>query len=172
MKRIYHNTEHQPVRFFIGQEVENSPMRGRTTLFVVGIQPVSEIVDLAVQHNIQHIYLGANQSFESYNEGDDQEWCQMIAPLLLDDYHCTLDLDVRFWPRVQAFPFHHSSRFIPMISVKMPYAEFANPNTTIKIDDTGFDATNSGVWCHDLKGLLTKGEQYTAWNRYSKDTII
>ena len=62
-------------------------------------------------------------------------------------------------------------RFIPMISVKIPYIKLHNYNTTIKIDDKDFAATNPGVWCHSLHELKNRAV-FTDWSKYSQDTII
>lgn len=171
MERIYSTQEDQPVKFFTGSEVEHSPAHGMKTLFIVGIQPKDKIKELVEQYQVEHIYFGANQSFESYTDSDDEDWQQMISAMLMLDYCCTLDFDVKFWPRVQKYPFAQDHRFIPMISVKMPYAVFANLNTTVKFDDIDFNKTNPGVWCHQLKPL-TQSTGFTDWAVYSKDTII
>ena len=44
------------VIYFIGTEVENTAMKGEKTLFVVGIQPVEEIVDHATNNKFVFWY--------------------------------------------------------------------------------------------------------------------
>jgi hypothetical protein len=61
-------------------------------------------------------------------------------------------------------------RFIPMISVKLPYTKLFNYNTVIKIDDRDFEATNPGVWCHRLHDLMDPAK-FTDWDRYTEDNI-
>ena len=61
MEREYLNIEkNKEVTFFIGKEVEKTPAYGKTTLFVVGLQPITEIE----KHlkNIDNIYFGAKHS--------------------------------------------------------------------------------------------------------------
>ena len=66
---------HKDVNFFVGTEVERTPAFGKRTLFVVGWQPVLEIVKLLAEHNsytdntkhIEHIFFGANHSFHPAN---------------------------------------------------------------------------------------------------------
>jgi hypothetical protein len=55
-----------------------------------------------------------------------------------------------------------------MISVKLPYISLLNYNTTIKIDDATWGATNSGVWTHQLHDLMSK-DKYTYWDQYKND---
>jgi hypothetical protein len=62
-------------------------------------------------------------------------------------------------------------RFIPQVSIKLPYLTQLGYNATIKIDDKDFDATNPGVWCHRLRDLTTT-DSFTSWDEYSKDIII
>ena len=46
-----------------------------------------------------------------------------------------------------------------------------NENATIKIDDVDFNATNQGVWCHQLNKLLD-ADKLTEWSAYANDEII
>ena len=63
MKRVYKDGESSEVKFFTGYEVEKTPAFDMDTLFVVGPQPLDDIIDYAEDKWIHHIYLGANQSF-------------------------------------------------------------------------------------------------------------
>ena len=83
--------------FFTGVEVENSPAKGMRTLFVVGVQPVEKILEIAIRANIKHIYLGANMSLHGvgYDDHDEwRKWDQMVYGLLDDSYieYVTVDL--------------------------------------------------------------------------------
>jgi hypothetical protein len=51
------------VKFFIGKEVENTAMKDQTTLFVVGVQNVVNIIKYIMQTDVEHVYLGTSQSF-------------------------------------------------------------------------------------------------------------
>lgn len=173
MERVYSEDIDLPVEFFLGAEVENTPMLGQSTLFVVGIHDSDRILELAIEHNVKHVYFGANQCFETYNGGDDQEWIDMISPVLVAGYWATLDFDLEYWNRVQRFPFANHGRFIPMISVKIPHIESVNSNTTIKIDDKGFAKTNPGVWCYNLKNITDINKSsFTDWSKYTQDKVI
>ena len=61
--------------------------------------------------------------------------------------------------------------FITQLSVKLPNVEQYNDNTTVKIDDVDFNATNDGVWCHSLD-KLKDFDKMTIWSEYGKDEII
>jgi len=47
------------IKFFVGTEVEHTHMHGRPTLFVVGVQPIKDIMKHVANHpdGIQHVYL-------------------------------------------------------------------------------------------------------------------
>lgn len=165
---------HQDTDFFIGTEVEHSPALGKRTLFVVGVQPTERILPTAYNNDCEHIYFGANHSFPGLMPNDVDSWNpweQMIKECLDNDYWCTLDLDVGCAAGLLESGLVEHRRFIPMISVKLPYTELFNYNTTIKIDDRDFDSTNAGVWCHSLQDLMDR-QVFTSWDAYSKDEVI
>jgi len=165
---------HEEANFFIGTEVEHSPAFGKRTLFVVGVQDPTRIVALAQKNNCEHIYFGANQSFPNPdvdNGGVWTEWENMIGVCLMHGAWCTLDIDVRSAEGLLEGSLVDHTRFIPMISVKLPYVKLFNYNTTIKIDDKDFQATNPGVWCHSLHDLKNRAV-FTDWSKYTQDEII
>jgi hypothetical protein len=82
-----------------------------------------------------------------------------------------LDLDIACVEGLLEGPLVEHRRFIPQLSVKIPYLTQLGYNATLKIDDKDFDATNPGVWCHRLRDLTTT-ESFTDWDQYSKDEII
>ena len=169
----------QLVDYFIGTEVENTPMKGETTLFVVGVQPVDKIVSIINEQNsyndtskhIRHIYLGTSQSFHPHSPYDWDSWDQMIKPLLVKDYWVTLDFGVEYCKDLNEQSWNEYNTFIPMISVKIPYIKQYNYNATLKIDDNTWGDTNPGVWCHPLNELMTR-DVYTDWKDYVGDTIV
>ena len=67
MKRDY-STSSKPIEGITftskGIEIEHTPAFGKETLFVVGMQDPEEVLELAMKNNIEHVYLGANQSFD------------------------------------------------------------------------------------------------------------
>ena len=165
---------HENVNFFVGTEVEHSPAYGKRTLFVVGLQDAATIVGLAQKNNCEHIYFGANQSFPNpaVNNGDVwREWETMIGRCLMHGAWCTLDIDVAAAEGLLEGSLTEHDRFIPMISVKLPYVKLFNYNTTIKIDDKDFEATNPGVWCHSLHELQTRSS-FTDWSKYTQDEVL
>lgn len=181
MDRIYNTGNSDTVSLFVGTEVEHTPAFGKRTLFVVGVQSVTEIQDWLddfanyedQSRHIEHIYFGANQSFPRLATNDAEEWSaweSMIEPFL-DRYLCTLDIDVSCVEGLAegALVEHHN--FIPMISVKLPYVQLLGYNATIKLDDKDFRASNPGVWCHSLHELKTR-RNFTDWSKYTQDQIL
>lgn len=171
---------HQTVDFFVGEEVEASAAKGRRTMFVVGLQPVEQImwqigeVNQRSKHPITHVYFGANQSFPNPEVNDAETWNAwetMIQAVLDKDLWCTLDLDVSAVSGLCEGGLCENAQFIPMISVKVPYIKLLGYNATIKLDDHDFRATNPGVWCHSLHNLMSR-ECFTSWDQYTKDEVI
>jgi len=165
-----------PVDFFTGVEVENSPAAGMDTLFVVGLQPVSTVLSLASENNIRHIYIGANMSLHDIENDDHatwKKWDNMIELVVNDPHIDYVTVDIKS-QQVEGFLESlaaESNKVIPMISVKLPYVKLLNYNTTIKIDDKGFNQTNPGVWCHSLHDLMDKNT-FTPWNAYKGDNPV
>lgn len=169
MQRPYQTSVQTDVQFFVGTEVEHTPLVGQKTLFVVGVQPVADILYQAQANNVSAIYLGANQSFDA---DPTKAWHEMIWSLLTNkQYWVTLDFDVRFAEWVAEGGYCEHNRFVPMISVKIPYIGLFNYNTTVKIDDKDFDKSNPGVWCHRLVELM-QPSRFTDWTRYKQDRAI
>ena len=171
---------HEDTNFFVGTEVESSPVTGHRTLFVVGLQTNEAIdwkrgeIDARSKLPITHIYFGANQSFPNPTMNDAETWSaweRMIQHWLDRGYWCTLDLDSAAVEGLCEGGLCDQSQFIPMISVKLPYIKLLGYNATIKLDDKDFRATNPGVWCHSLHDLLDR-KTFTSWDQYTKDEVI
>lgn len=175
MKRDYTDGVKTDVVFFTGFEVETTPAHGLLTLFVVGFPPIEKILQLYNENNCEHIYMGANQSFEvkfDHNGGVDfSTWQPVVKELLDQNILVTLDFDLKYIEYIQASGLCDYSNFIPQISVKIPNIKKLNYNATLKIDDVDFKSTNPGVWCHRLHDLQAI-EKFTGWHEYGKDTII
>lgn len=174
MKRDYVDGVKDDVVYFTGMEIERTPAFGLMTLFVVGIQDPNEIIEVAKKEKCEAIYFGANQSFPNPEPSDVQwsQWEDMIIKVLTSyKVYCTLDVDAKCVNGLLETKLVEHNRFIPMISVKLPYLQQLNYNTTIKIDDIDFDATNPGIWCHSLTSLLDR-KNFTSWCEYKNDKPI
>lgn len=174
MKRQYDTGEKEAVTFFVGTEIEKTPAYGKQTLFIVGVKYPKDIIKLAAKNKCEHIYFGANQSFPKLDKDDAEGWRpweEMIQKCLEAGYWCTLDLDVCCAEGLLESSLVEYRRFIPQLSVKLPYLTQLGYNATIKLDDKDFDATNPGVWCHRLRDLTTT-DTFTDWDQYGKDKIL
>jgi hypothetical protein len=174
MKREYDTGTAEEITLFTGIEIEKTPALGMMTLFVVGVHQPEEIIKLAKEKNCKHIYFGANQSFPRLETDAADAWFpweRMIDQCLDASFWCTLDFDVGVVQGVLECTFIGHRRFIPQISVKIPYLTQLGYNATIKLDDAGFDATNPGVWCHRLRDLTTT-DTFTDWDQYGNDKVI
>lgn len=159
---------HEKVQFFHGTEIEHTPAYGMKTLFVVGVQPVDDI--MFNLNGAEHIYFGANMSFPklSVDSTEWKQWEDMIKYFLRLGYWCTLDVDVSCAEGLCEGGLTEYNNFIPMLSVKLPYIQQLGYNATIKLDDKDFAATNPGVWCHNVHELMDR-KKFTNWTQYTKD---
>lgn len=165
--------ERQQVKYFVGFEVEHTICYGKKTLFVVGVQPVDEILKLAKENDCDHVYFGTSQSFNpmDISHKEYKPWDEMILTCLKNDLWVTLDFDVKHTEGVHESGYCEHARFVPMISVKLPYISLFNYNATLKIDDITWGKTNPGVWTHHLPTLMTR-DNYTHWDQYTNDKEI
>ena len=163
--------ERQDVVYFTGYEVEHTICYGMKTLFVVGTPPVQEILDKAKQHEVQHIYFGTSQSFnpKSISVEEYAPWDDVIRTCLQHDYWVSLDFGVEHVEGVIESGYSEWPKFVPMISVKLPYINQLNYNATLKLDDITWGKTNPGVWTHHLQSLMSK-DKFTYWDQYTQDT--
>ena len=165
---------HEAVSFFVGTEVEHSPAYGERTLFVVGVQDANTVIAEAWRHECTHIYFGANQSFPCLSATDAKRWRPweaMITACLDEAFTCTLDLDVSCAEGLLESGLVERHNFIPMLSVKLPNIRQFPYGATLKLDDKDFQATNPGVWCHNLHELQ-KRRVFTPWSKYTQDEVI
>ena len=160
---------HDNVKFFKGTEVERTPAFGKKTLFVVGIQPIDSII--AHIHGEEHIFFGANHSFNPKSPEEWRKWESMITYFLERGRLCTLDIPISAVEEFHEGGLCDYRNFVPQIRVSVPYTKLWNYNTMLKIDDKDFDATNPGVWCHSLHSLMSR-DTFTSWDDYRGDSVI
>jgi hypothetical protein len=170
MKRDYKEGVQEDIIFFEGIEIEHTPAFGMLTLFVTGVQPTSQITP-RLKTPGQHIFFGANHSFNPQTADEWRAWENMIIHYLKMDYLCTLDIPLSAVEEFNEGDLNSYSNFIPQIRVPIPYIKLWNYNTMLKIDDKDFNATNPGVWTHSLHTLQDR-EKFTTWSQYKNDTII
>ena len=163
---------HETANFFLGTEVERTPAHGKPTLFVVGVQSIDSIA--AHLQGCEHIFFGANHSFDPSNFQSITQWSDwesMIQHFLDLGYLCTLDIPLTAVAQFNDGGLCEHNNFIPQIRVPVPYVRLWNYNTMIKIDDQDFDSSNPGVWCHSLHSLMTR-DTFTPWSDYSNDQVV
>ena len=165
--------ERQDVVYFTGYEVEHTICYGMKTLFVVGTPPVQEILSKAKETGVTHIYFGTSQSFnpKSISMEEYAPWDDVIRTCLQQDYWVSLDFGVEHIEGVIESGYSEWPRFVPMISVKLPYINQLNYNATLKLDDITWGKTNPGVWTHHLQSLMSK-DKFTYWDQYTQDTPL
>lgn len=165
---------HNQVKYFIGPEVEHTPAFSKKTLFVVGKQPVDEIISLARKNKTPHVFMGANHSFSvDVNDGT-LYWDETITKLLDQGFWVTLDYQAHEHQHVLMMlnaGIWQSRLFVPLLSVRIPKVQTSSPNLTVKIDDVDFKATNPGVWCMHFHEV-TDSNRFTDWQDYGTDEII
>ena len=121
-------------KFFIGTEVEHTPLYGKRTLFVIGKQNPKEILQRCLDNGIDHAYLGCADSFQP---GDDvvewEAWDHIIEELIKADIWITLDFDSKYcnhkWIHDNGWTDYE--KFVPMIAVRMPHIKLYNYNLSL-----------------------------------------
>ena len=172
MKRDYDTGVKDNVEFFVGTEVEKTPAFGMKTLFVTGIHSYATIKQHIANEQVEHVFFGANHSYNPVTAEEFDEWEAMILPLLEEGILCSLDIPSTI--NMEWFldgGMIEYNNFIPQIRVAVPYVEQWNYNTMIKIDDKGFNKSNPGVWCHSLHDLMAR-DKFTDWSEYKSDKPI
>jgi hypothetical protein len=169
MKRDYTTGEESDVQFFTGVEVEHTPAFGKMTLFVTGVHPVEEIASNL--QGCEHIFFGANHSFNPRSSEEWDAWQDMIRFFLDKEYLCSLDIPMSAVEEFHDGGLCESDNFIPQIRIPIPYIKLWNYNTMLKIDDKDFKATNPGVWSHSLHTLQDRSK-FTDWAQYKNDKVI
>lgn len=170
MKRDYTTGSEEDVIFFTGIEIEHTPAFGMDTLFVTGVQPTSEITSRLTKPG-QHIFFGANHSFNPQSADEWKLWENMIQHYLDMGYWCSLDIPLSAVEEFNEGGLNDYDQFIPQIRVPIPYIKLWNYNTMLKIDDKDFKATNPGVWTHSLHNLKDRSK-FTSWDQYKNDKIL
>ena len=173
MKRNYVSGVSNDVTYFTGIEIERTPAYGKQTLFVSGAQDVDDIAKQLSSTSvaIDHIFFGANHSYNPVNHDEAIAWDSMIKFFLDRDYLCSLDIPIEQAENFLDSGLCEYNNFIPQLRVPIPYIKLWNYNTMIKIDDINFDTTNPGVWTHSLHTLMDR-KVFTDWSQYQNDTII
>jgi hypothetical protein len=170
MKRDYTTGIADDAVFFEGVEVEHTPAFGMHTLFVTGVQPTSQIT-ARLKTPGQHIFFGANHSFNPQTTDEWRAWEDMITHYLKMGYLCSLDIPLSAVEEFNEGGLNEHDNFIPQIRVPIPYIKLWNYNTMLKIDDKDFKATNPGVWSHSLHDLKDRSK-FTDWSAYKNDIIL
>jgi len=175
MREYKNQSNNTNVQFFVGKNPEHTPAKDLPTLYVIGVPDIEEIIRIITQYmgkdEIKHIYFGAEQSFTVSTHEDMAEWIAIIQHFLTLDYWCTLDFDLSLVNFINESDLISWNRFIPLVSVKVPYAHNLGYNAVIKIDDTQFNHSNYGIWCHRVHDLLDYNK-YTKWSDYADDVIV
>lgn len=169
MKRTYDTGIADNVVFFTGIEVEKTPAFGMDTLFVTGVQPCDVIQEKLEDR--QHIFFGANHSFDPQDDKEWDSWERMIKAFLMAGKLCSLDIPLQKAEELLEGGLVEYNNFIPQIRIPLPYIKQWNYNTMLKLDDTGFKATNPGVWCHHLHDLMDR-DKFTDWSKYGSDKVV
>ena len=74
MKRDYESGVSDTPIMFTGVEVEKTPAFGMKTLFVTGIQDYNEVMEYYNKLECEHIFFGANHSYNPKNADEFEDW--------------------------------------------------------------------------------------------------
>lgn len=153
------------VEYFIGKEIEHTPMLGKDTLFVVGIKDLQGIVKRAHKYNLTHIYLGTSDSFHPVGKNW-LLWDNLVTGLLAEGLYVTVDMDYTLADSNIVRAWAANPKFIPMIRVQLPYIQQLGYNAVITFEDA-----YQGRWTHRLDALKDY-KVFTNWDEYQGDSVI
>ena len=105
-----------------------------------------------------------------WNESRCSKLRSIIEYLVDNQYQVTLDISKTF-DLTCIDMFIDSEYFHIMYSLPIAYAERYKNAITVKVDDVGFNKTNTGVWCNPLENLMNDINK-TEWNAYTTDEVI
>lgn len=143
--------------FFIGNEVEKTAAFGMKTLFCHGVLKYWRIAEELKNHpDIRHVYLNHN-----HTHLDDRE----NKVIVLTDAGYTVTEEVQYSRMLDLTAYNENH--IILVSIPIQFVE--SSSVYLKIDDYGFNSTNSGVWTFNVKDM---DEYKTSWDAYSNDEII
>ena len=172
MKRDYDTGEQEGVEFFTGVEVEKTPAYGMKTLFVTGIHSYATVKQHIANEQIEHVFFGANHSYNPTTAEEFDIWDTMIGVFLKEGVLCSLDIpstiNMEWFMDGGLIEYNN---FIPQLRVVVPYIKQWGYNAMVKIDDKGFNASNPGVWCHSLHDLMDR-DKFTDWSKYGLDKVL
>jgi hypothetical protein len=157
--------------YMIGREIENTPAKGKQTLFLAKwINPVT--ISKIRPEFCTHLYFGANKSFpkEKLSAAEWNKWVNTITVFLHQGFQCTLDIPLSQYNDLMETSLVKHPNFIMMLSIELPSIQQAGYNACLKLDDVGVGGVNGGVWVHTLHDLRTK-ESYTSWHDYGRDKM-
>lgn len=176
MQRTLSGTaKNEDVRFFVGVHQENSFAKGKKTLYVIGEPDIEDITRRLTQYKgedeILHIFFGAEKSFKVSTFEEMEGWTECVQHFLTLDYWCTIEFDISLVNFIHETDLSSWNRFIPMVSVKIPYMRDLGYNAVVKFDDVEFNYSNYGVWSHQIHNLMSN-EAFTSWDAYGDDTVV
>ena len=115
--------------YMTGVEVEHTAAYGLKTLFVQGYKHYNEIIEIANRENINHIYLGANRSFDI-----NHDWTTIIEKLLNLNFIVTIDYPVVYHGRLNlSNEIVNSKKFISIMTIDIPNVLNSGKNLILKI---------------------------------------
>lgn len=158
----------QAKSIFFGKEVEQTLMKGMSTMFVAGSHTVSEI--LGAYAGEHQIYLTANQSYGAWTGTGCNHLCAVITALLaatrayiaVDVPAAELKSFLDYLPEVTA----RSTRLIVQISLVAGSDAPQLQNLYLKLDDDVRGPQGPGVWVAEVKPI------FTPWEAYSGDSEL
>ncbi len=168
------------VAYYAGEEAQRTDLLGRATLFVVGLQKVSAILDLAAKcrvnsaagrvKKITHIYLGAGRSFGGVSDGLLAPKYKRIAERLLDEgYFVSLEVPHAHHALFKEWPLLSHERLRFVVAVEWP-ALVSYGNVYVKIAED-FLGSNGGVWVCPVKEIA-RDNAFTPWRWLARDVPL
>lgn len=165
-------------KLFVGVEVENTLAKGKKTLFLAGVYSTQEAIVEAMKHDVEQIYLAANQS---YGARSTYEWTRAWIGLLVSWNKGFVTIDV---PLEQRAAFLRAlneldrktierRRALIQYSAYTPDVSLEIGTTYLKLDDKVESVSNPGVWVWPMNVLVDNTKpNFTPWQAYKEDQDV
>lgn len=149
-------------RYHFGTEVEDTPAKGKYTMFVevpdadLGISDkIAGFLEIIPGSDLRIKHIHFSLLPENKNK-DWVRWTYRINTLLSEGYWVTLEVSDSDMFQLGESGLCEKPKFIAKIIVDIPYIGQLGYNTVLKIGEINRAKTNPGTWIHYLTDLTTR----------------
>lgn len=137
-------------KFLVGTEMAHTNFNGLHTLFVSGFAYAGTLLELCKEHNVKHVHLGYNNTFQNnkmYNQIIDdlfEAGLKVTLEYPASEYKTIMDLIVKeIWD---------NRNFVPLMTVEVGDVYLRGHNSSVQFVDS--KSANAGVWSSKFTSVM------------------